>query len=68
MPGDISVPTHLHLSSWICFSKTDFCSSNVAHIILRRGNVVEITEDDIEVDCLSLEHMLPLGFWEATWG
>jgi len=60
MPGNIPVPAHLYLSSWICLSKRDPCSSDVAHILLRRGNVVEIAEDNIKVDHLSLEDMLPL--------
>jgi len=55
MPYNILVTTCLDFSSWICFSKRNFCSSDASHILLRRGSVVEIAEDDIEVDSLSLE-------------
>jgi len=58
----------LNLSSWICFSKRDLCSTDVSHILFRRGNVMEVTEDDIEVDCLALEDSFPLRIGESLGG
>jgi hypothetical protein len=55
----------LDLSRRICFSKRYLRSSDATHILFRRGNVVEITEDDVKVDCFSLEDVFPFGLWEA---
>jgi hypothetical protein len=49
----------LDFSRWICASKRYFCSSDAANILLRRGNMVEIAKDDIEVDGFSTEDVSP---------
>jgi hypothetical protein len=68
VPCGSPVTTHLDLSSWICLSKRDFCSYDVAHILFMGGNVVEIAEDDIEVDSFSLEDVPPFGLRISLWG
>jgi hypothetical protein len=58
----------LDLSSWICLSKRYLCSTDASHILFRRGNVVEVAEDDIKTDCFTFEDVFPLGFGEPLRG
>lgn len=67
VPRDSPVSTRLDLSNWICLSKRNLCSSDASHILFRRGNVVQVAEDDIEVDRFSLEDMFPLGVGKSLW-
>ena len=48
--------------------KTDLCSSDTSHILLRSPNVMESGEDDVKVEGLSPQSVFDFGCRDTFWG